>query len=68
MPASTPLNERCPRCGGDFHCGAREERCECFELMLAEALRRELAQRYERCLCLPCLRELAALSKSAPAD
>lgn len=66
MPDSIP-NERCPRCGGGFHCGAREEGCDCFDLKLSEELRRELAQRYDRCLCLPCLRELA-LSKPSPAD
>ncbi|MBH9576080.1 cysteine-rich CWC family protein [Inhella proteolytica] len=58
MPSSTD-NSHCPRCGGGFHCGAAEARCDCFELKLSAALRAELAQRYSGCLCLNCLRELA---------
>ncbi|WP_374657965.1 cysteine-rich CWC family protein [Inhella sp.] len=59
MPPSTLEPDRCPRCGGGFHCGAAEGRCDCFELQLSEALRARLAQRYPgRCLCLACLREL----------
>lgn len=59
MPASTPEKDRCPRCGGGFHCGAAEGRCDCFELALGEALRAQLAQRYPgRCLCLNCLHDL----------
>ncbi|WP_374436888.1 cysteine-rich CWC family protein [Inhella sp.] len=58
MPSSTD-NSRCPRCGGGFHCGAAEARCDCFELKLSPALRAELAQRYSGCLCLNCLHELA---------
>ncbi len=65
MPSSTD-NSRCPRCGGGFHCGASESRCDCFELKLSPTLRAELAQRYRGCLCLACLRELAAPSQ-APA-
>lgn len=55
---------RCPRCGGTFHCGMSDTvdsgRCACATLTLAAALRTELAARYQGCLCLACLRALAA--------
>ena len=53
----------CPRCGGGFECGAQDGRCDCFEVQLSDAQRAALASRYDDCLCLRCLRELAA-----PAD
>ncbi|MFN5049887.1 cysteine-rich CWC family protein [Roseateles sp.] len=56
---SLPENARCPRCGGDFRCGASEGHCDCFELRLEEGLRQRLAARYSGCLCMACLRELA---------
>ena len=60
LPGSClPENARCPRCGGDFHCGASEGLCDCFELRLDEPLRQELARRYSGCLCMACLSELA---------
>ncbi|MDM4766584.1 cysteine-rich CWC family protein [Pelomonas sp. SE-A7] len=56
--ATLELNAACPRCGGPFHCGAADARCDCFDLKLDEALRSELARQYQGCLCLSCLREL----------
>jgi hypothetical protein len=50
----------CPRCGQAFHCGAKDSRCDCFDVKLSESLRKELAQHYERCLCLSCLKDLSA--------
>jgi len=52
------LDDRCPRCGGGFHCGAKDDRCDCFDLNLSEALREKLAKEYEGCLCLACLKAL----------
>jgi hypothetical protein len=69
MDAPTPAAQaaadtRCPRCGGAFHCGVNDagdaEPCACTTLALTAALRRELAGRFHGCLCLACLRELAA--------
>lgn len=54
------LDDSCPRCGGSFHCGAADARCDCFDLQLSEALRQRLAAQYSRCLCLACLRSLQA--------
>lgn len=55
-------NAKCPRCGGGFYCGAQDGHCDCFELKLGEALREQLRQQYggAECLCLGCLRSLAA--------
>lgn len=62
-PAPAPLpNATCPRCGGSFACGAQAGHCDCFGLRLSDALRAELAARYSGCLCLSCLRVLAAAS------
>lgn len=53
----------CPRCGQAFHCGAKDSRCDCFDVKLSESLRKELAQHYVRCLCLDCLK---AVKDGAP--
>jgi hypothetical protein len=34
--------------------------CDCFELRLSDALRHRIAAEFSGCLCLRCLRELAA--------
>jgi hypothetical protein len=61
VPELPPLESRCPRCGGAFHCGANDAGpCACTTLALTPALRTELAARFHGCLCLACLRTLAA--------
>jgi len=65
VPETTPLDARCPRCGGEFHCGANDAGpCACTTITLTTALRAELSARYQGCLCLSCLRTLAG---TAPA-
>jgi ribosomal protein L34E len=59
--AEPPAIDRCPRCGGGFHCGVNDTGpCACSTLSLSAALQAELRLRYSGCLCLGCLRELAA--------
>lgn len=54
-------DDRCPRCGGTFHCGAADPGpCACTAIDLDAALLAELRARYTGCLCLACLRELLA--------
>lgn len=65
QPLDLRPDDRCPRCGGGFHCGAQDERCDCFELKLSEALRQRLSQQYSSCLCLACLRALSAEGQHA---
>ncbi|MFO1327417.1 MAG: cysteine-rich CWC family protein [Rubrivivax sp.] len=65
--SAAPADSRCPRCGGAFHCGARDAApCACSTLVLPPALLAELRQRHSGCLCLPCLRQLAAAAQAAP--
>ena len=63
-------DDRCPRCGGGFHCGAGDaEPCDCTTMPLDDATLADLRQRYTGCLCLACLREISASQRrmaSAP--
>ena len=62
--------DRCPRCSGDFHCGARDARCDCFDIQITQVLRERIQREFVGCLCMSCLRELAQAeplnSKSEP--
>lgn len=63
MTASRTIafDARCPRCGGNFHCGANDTTpCACTGLKLDAALLSELRGRWDGCLCLRCLAELQA--------
>ncbi len=62
----SPRDDRCPRCGAAFHCGAADPRCDCFDLDLSAALRQRLAAQYSSCLCIACLRALQAAAQTAP--
>ena len=54
-------DDRCPRCGGGFHCGVNDaEPCACTALQFDEATLADLRARFTGCLCLACLREIAA--------
>ncbi len=51
---------RCPRCGGAFHCGARDPApCACTTVKLDERTLAALRSQYAGCLCLRCLQALA---------
>ena len=61
-------DSRCPRCGGTFHCGVNDvEPCACTALSLDDATLADLRQRFAGCLCLACLREVAAGAQPATA-
>jgi Cysteine-rich CWC len=51
---------RCPRCGGDFHCGAADltAPCACKAVALDAQTLAALRERYASCLCVACLREI----------
>jgi len=54
-------DSRCPRCGGGFHCGiADTQPCACTSIALQPATLAGLRRQFSGCLCLACLRELAA--------
>jgi hypothetical protein len=55
-----PAADRCPRCGGAFHCGIGEPGpCPCTTIALDAPTLQSLRARYAGCLCLRCLGELA---------
>lgn len=72
MNEAAPLPEasdRCPRCGGGFHCGVNDAGpCACTTVTLSAALQATLRTQYAGCLCLRCLAELAAADTSPPAQ
>ncbi len=51
---------RCPRCGGDFACGAADLRapCACKAVALDAPTLAALRERYAGCLCVACLRDI----------
>lgn len=51
----------CPACGAGYGCGAGTGRCWCVEVEVPEAALRELAERYDCCLCPGCLEKLASV-------
>ncbi|WP_022979573.1 cysteine-rich CWC family protein [Ideonella sp. B508-1] len=58
---NTTADDRCPRCGGAFHCGVQDSTpCPCSTLTLSAELQAALRTRYSGCLCLACLKALAA--------
>ncbi len=53
-------NAVCPRCGDGFHCGVADDApCGCVAVALAPQARRDIAARYDGCLCIACLQALA---------
>jgi hypothetical protein len=59
--AETLPTDRCPRCGSTFRCGATgPDPCACTSVTLDAALQAQLRERFDGCLCLDCLRALAA--------
>ena len=61
---ATRPEDRCPRCGGAFHCGIGDAGpCPCTGVQLDAALQQRLRERYTGCLCLACLRALAQQAK-----
>jgi hypothetical protein len=65
--ADAPANQ-CPRCGGAFACGAGQPGpCVCATITLSPALQDQLRQAYSGCLCLACLRQLAAAEAASGA-
>ena len=65
---SADTRDRCPRCGGGFHCGANDAApCACTALKLDAATLAALRTQYPGCLCLACLRQLAMPRPSAQA-
>jgi len=59
VSAAGSETDRCPRCGGGFHCGVNDVApCPCTTITLNPQQLAELRQRYSGCLCLRCLAEI----------
>jgi hypothetical protein len=59
--------ERCPRCAAAFHCGMHDAApCACTGVPLDAPTLARLRQRHTGCLCLDCLRALAAGATAEP--
>jgi hypothetical protein len=57
----------CPRCGNAFHCGANDATpCACTLIRLGASALTELRARYETCVCLKCLAEIADRQEGRP--
>jgi hypothetical protein len=66
VEAPSLAQDRCPRCGGSFACGAAGPGpCGCTTVTLSEALQLQLRSQYSGCLCVACLRALADAEPSA---
>jgi len=60
VPGKLPDEDRCPRCGGGFHCGVNDAApCPCTTIALSAATQAALRTRYDGCLCLRCLQVLS---------
>jgi hypothetical protein len=60
-PLARSGDARCPRCGGEFHCGVDDTGpCACTGIVLTPAMLASLRARYAGCLCLDCLAAIAA--------
>ncbi len=61
MSTIPTLSDRCPRCGGAFHCGTNDAQpCACCNLELTDAHRAALRAAYSDCLCVSCLQAIAS--------
>ena len=61
--AAPATGNRCPRCGGGFHCGVNDATpCACSTVQLSATQLADLRRRYGSCLCLTCLLSLPALA------
>jgi hypothetical protein len=59
----TRTPRECEACGNPFVCGASLKGCWCLQVKLSAETRKELRERYERCLCPECLTRFADPTK-----
>jgi hypothetical protein len=67
VPDSAPgADAPCPRCGAAFRCGTRDDRpCACTTVTLGADRLAALRREFDGCLCIDCLRALAAADSQA---
>ena len=55
----------CPHCGSNFECNNYNIlKCQCVKVPLNGKAKELIAEQYDDCLCLSCLKEFAALAQS----
>jgi hypothetical protein len=55
----------CPKCGSKFECNNYNIfKCACLQVPLTPEARQHIAENYDDCLCMNCLREYAAAKVS----
>jgi hypothetical protein len=59
----TRAPRECEACGKPFVCGASLKGCWCLRVKVSAEARKELSERYERCLCPECLTKFAEAPK-----
>jgi len=67
VPDSAPrADAHCPRCGAAFHCGMHDDRpCACTTVTIGADRLAALRREFDGCLCIDCLRALAAADAQA---
>lgn len=59
----------CPHCGRSFICRNKDIfTCQCVEVRLPVEARVAIAELYEDCLCVECLRAFAMAARDLPAS
>jgi hypothetical protein len=65
-PVPDVVPETCEACGREFGCGVNSGLCWCALEDVSPGVLASLSERYDRCLCPPCL-EAASAAEAAPA-
>ena len=60
MTENTAENLICESCKKQFPCGAKTEKCWCFEIDLESETLAKLRENFKNCLCQDCLEQSAA--------
>ena len=62
------MTKTCPRCGNTFECMADNiTRCHCASVILTQAQKNSISQKYNGCLCHKCLIALSNFNNQ-PSD
>ncbi|MGM0531109.1 MAG: cysteine-rich CWC family protein [Bacteroidota bacterium] len=55
----------CPHCNLPFECRENDIlNCECLKVNLSRKVRERIAQEYNACLCVKCLKEFSGMVQS----
>jgi hypothetical protein len=60
MTENTAENLICESCQKQFSCGAKAEKCWCFDIDLENETLAKMRENFKSCLCQDCLEQSAA--------